>query len=150
MEIQIKHYSQLNIDELYSILQLRCAVFVVEQDCPYLDLDNLDQDAYHLMAKQDQKLLGVVRILKPGIVYQEPAIGRVASREDSRHLKLGHLMVKAANDYCDETWPEQGIRLSAQSHLMGFYEKHGYVSTGKSYLEDGIPHDEMLKSPENQ
>ena len=150
MNTQIKHYSELSKDDLYALLQLRCEVFVVEQNCPYQDLDGLDQDGYHLLIYVENELIGVLRILKPGIVYKEPAIGRVASKADSRHLKLGHLMMKEANSFCEKTWPNQGIRLSAQSHLMSFYEKHGYKSTGNSYLEDGIPHDEMVKAPENQ
>ncbi|UKN02662.1 GNAT family N-acetyltransferase [Paracrocinitomix mangrovi] len=144
MEISIKHYSELSTDEFHDIIALRIAVFVVEQDCPYLELDGKDKDAYHLQAINDKRLIGTLRILKPGVYYGEAAIGRVASHPDFRDLKLGHEMMKHAMRFIDETLQLNEVRLSAQTHLVHFYEKFGFKSTGKEYLEDGIPHTELL------
>jgi ElaA protein len=90
-------------------------------------------------------LIGTARILKAGVHYEEVAIGRVVSHADFRHLKIGHELMKAAIEYVETELNTTKIRLSAQSHLLGFYQKHGFESTGKEYLEDGIPHTEMLR-----
>lgn len=147
MEISIKHYDELSTDEFHDIIALRIAVFVVEQDCPYLEIDGLDKDAYHLQAVFEGKLVGTLRILKEDVVYRERAIGRVASHPDYRHLKLGHTMMKSAMDFMRNEFGTTPIRISAQTHLVPFYSKHGFASTGKEYLEDGIPHTEMLYQP---
>ena len=143
----IKHFTQLTLDEFHDIIALRMEVFVVEQDCPYQDLDGKDRDAYHLIIhSDDNQLTGTLRILKAGVYYPEIAIGRVVSHANFRDKKIGHLMMKKAIDFIEKDLKQKSIRLSAQTHLMKFYEKHGFRSTGKEYLEDGIPHTEMLKS----
>lgn len=142
-----KHYSELSLDEFHDLIGLRMEVFVVEQDCPYQDLDGLDKDAYHLVVLSDQKeTIGTLRILKPGVYYNEIAIGRVVSHADYRDKKIGHLMMKEAINFIEKELNQHSIRLSAQTHLIRFYEKHGFKSTGKEYLEDGIPHTEMLRA----
>jgi ElaA protein len=144
MKIEIKHFNDLSIRELYDMISLRVAVFVVEQNCPYQDLDGLDLDAYHLLIKEENSTIATLRILKPGVVYKEVAIGRVASDAKKRHLKLGHKMMEESMNFIKDTLKENKVRLSAQTHLTDFYAKHGFKLTGKSYLEDGIPHSEML------
>lgn len=143
MIIEIKHYKDLSKDEFHDIIALRISVFVVEQDCPYQELDGRDKDAFHILIKEGDEIIATSRILKPGVAYTEVAIGRVVSSINSRHLKLGHALMKAAIAFVLNDMNEHEIRLSAQTHLRGFYEKHGFVATGKEYLEDGIPHSEM-------
>ncbi|MFT5824193.1 MAG: ElaA protein [Crocinitomix sp.] len=144
MITEIKHYSELTIDELHDTIALRMAVFVVEQDCPYQDLDGLDKDAYHVLIKEAGQVIGTTRILKPGVAYAETAIGRVVSATDKRHLKLGHTLMEASMRFVQDELKENTVRLSAQTHLKGYYAKYGFIATGKDYLEDGIPHSEML------
>lgn len=144
MNTQIKHYKELNTDELHDIIALRIMVFVVEQDCPYQELDGKDKDAYHLIVTEDEQIVGTVRILKSGVSYKEVAIGRVVSHPNYRDRKLGYLMMEQAIRFVQKELKEKDIRLSAQTHLVKFYESTGFKSTGKEYLEDGIPHTEML------
>jgi ElaA protein len=144
MTTEIKHYSELTKDEFHDMIALRMAVFVVEQDCPYQDLDGLDKDAYHVLIKESDTIVGTARILKPGVAYDETAIGRVVSATDKRHLKLGHELMKASMQFIQAELKEHAVRLSAQTHLKGYYAKYGFLPTGKDYLEDGIPHSEML------
>lgn len=145
MQIEIKHYRDLTKDEFHDIISLRIAVFVVEQDCPYLELDGLDKDAWHLMVKDENAhIIGTLRILKEDVVYKEFAIGRVASHYDHRDKKLGYKMMEKAMNFIQTEKGNKNIRLSAQSHLSEFYGKLGFKKTGKEYLEDGIPHCEML------
>lgn len=148
MTTEIKHYNELTKDEFHDMIALRIAVFVIEQNCPYQELDGLDKDAYHVLIKDGEAIIATARILKPGVVYNEIAVGRVVSSGSHRHLKLGHLLMKAAMDFVHEKMNQGAVRLSAQSHLKGFYEKYGFIPTGKDYLEDGIPHSEMLFQPE--
>lgn len=144
---EIKHYSELTLDEFHDLIALRIAVFVIEQDCPYQELDGKDKDAYHLLLKKEGQIIATTRILKAGVAYPEVAIGRVVSAENMRHLKLGHTLMKASMEFVAEHMDNSPVRLSAQSHLTGFYGKHGFIPTGKEYLEDGIPHSEMLFKP---
>ncbi|NOQ72051.1 MAG: GNAT family N-acetyltransferase [Crocinitomix sp.] len=146
MTTEIKHFSELTQDEFHDTIALRISVFVVEQDCPYQELDGLDKDAYHVLIKEEGKVIGTTRILKPGVAYAETAIGRVVSATDKRHLKLGHTLMEASMRFVKDEMKEQAVRLSAQSHLKGYYARYGFVPTGKDYLEDGIPHSEMLFS----
>jgi len=145
MTAEIKAYQNLSTDDFHDIIQLRIAVFVVEQNCPYQDLDGKDKKAFHLMLKNEEgKLVGTARILPAGVSYNEVSIGRVASHPDHRNEQLGHAIMTVSMQFVLEMWPECDVRISAQSHLCNFYSKHGFVKTGKEYLEDDIPHSEML------
>jgi len=147
---QIKHYSELSVNEFHDLIALRIAVFVVEQDCPYQELDGKDKKAYHLIGRNGQgDIVATARILPAGVSYPEVSIGRVVTSSDVRKLGIGHqLMTEAHAFVADEFGKNTSVRLSAQTHLINYYERHGYVETGKNYLEDGIPHTEMLKSNE--
>jgi ElaA protein len=149
MKLSIKHYTALSIDEFHDIIALRMQVFVVEQDCPYQDLDGKDKDAYHLIAEIEGTIVGTLRLLKPGKHYMEVAIGRVVSHADYRDRKIGHQMMAYSMDYINDQLKLYEVRLSAQSHLTGYYGRYGFESTGKEYLEDGIPHTEMLFTKSN-
>lgn len=146
MQITTKHYQELTLDEFHDLIALRISVFVVEQDCPYQELDGLDKDAFHLFIKINEKIVACCRILKAGVAYKEVAIGRVVSNPEYRNLKLGHELMQAARTFVVQQFGEVDIKLGAQTHLTSFYQKHGFESTGKEYLEDGIPHTEMLYS----
>lgn len=143
----IKHFKELSALEFHHLIQLREAVFVVEQNCPYLDVDGKDLDAYHIWAEdQDGNILCTSRILKAGVSYSEVAIGRVCTSLKGRGKKLGKEMMNRCIDFIEKEFKTKEIRLSAQTYLLKFYSDLGFVSTGKEYLEDDIPHVEMLKS----
>jgi ElaA protein len=141
----IKHFSELTTKELYHIIQLREDVFVVEQNCPYLDADGKDLDAFHIWCEDESKnILCTSRILKPGVSYPEVAIGRVCTSSKARGLKLGKEMMERCIAFIKQDLNQQMIRISAQTYLLKFYSDLGFHSTGKEYLEDNIPHVEML------
>jgi ElaA protein len=141
----MKKFNELSLDELYDMIALRIEVFVIEQNCPYQDLDGKDKLSYHLLGKDvENNIVATLRILPQGISYKEVSIGRVVTSEKIRPWKKGHDLMKTAMDFITDTFPNENVRLSAQSHLVTYYEKHNFVETGKEYLEDGIPHSEML------
>lgn len=143
-------YSFDSIDKMqwYRILQLRQEIFVVEQNCPYLDLDSRDFEAYHLIGlNAENEILTYCRILPPGIAYQDYcSIGRVLTAAKFRKQKLGKSLMQEAIFYCNKLFPKYAIKISAQSYLLEFYSNLGFEASGRSYLEDGIPHDEMTYS----
>ena len=141
----IKKFEGLSTIELYKILQLRAEVFVVEQDCPYQDMDDKDSESYHVCGYMDERLVAYSRIVKANISYDEISIGRVVVSPKNRGEKLGVAVMNACFDFIDSELHQQPIRISAQSHLEKFYADLGFVPTGKKYLEDGIPHIEMLR-----
>jgi len=147
MHWQIKPFEALSTQELYLILQLRVEVFVVEQNCPYQDVDGKDERSIHLWASDAAgQVLAYCRLLPAGISYAEPSIGRVANALSARGKGLGREMMQRAIQYITETWAEPAIRISAQCYLENFYTSLGFVTTGVPYLEDDIPHINMLRS----
>lgn len=142
-----KSFTELSIDELYKILQLRSAVFVVEQDCPYQDIDDKDRDAIHLWnVDQEGTITAYCRLLPAGISYKEPSIGRVATALNIRNTGVGRIMMQKAISCIYDTWNLPAIRISAQLYLSRFYTSLGFEQVGEPYLEDNIPHIEMLKT----
>jgi len=143
-EKKVKLFSDLNIHELYEIIKLRIDVFVVEQDCPYSDLDGKDQDALHLYYETNGgEIIAYLRILKKGVSYEESAIGRVITAEKARHLRLGSKIMVDALEIIKNRG-ERAVRISAQEHLEKFYGNIGFEKVSEMYLEDDIPHIEML------
>ena len=138
-------FHSLTPTQLYSILQLRSEVFVVEQACIYQDLDGLDQDAMHLLGYLDKQLVSYARLVPPGIKYDEPAIGRIASDPSVRRRGYGRAVVSRALEICQDIWPAEGIRISAQQRLENFYKEFGFRTVSAPYLEDGLPHVEMIR-----
>lgn len=141
-----KKFEELTTTELHDILQLRAEVFVVEQDCPYNDVDGKDPKCGHLWAALDDKVIACTRIVPPGISYAEASIGRVASHANYRHLKLGHQLMSHSLEIIENVYGTSSVRISAQSYLKKFYEKCGFNKVSEEYLEDNIPHIEMLRN----
>lgn len=145
MEISIKNFTELTIDELHDVFQLRSEVFVVEQNCVYQDIDGKDHKALHVLGKRNNTLVAYTRCFAPGIYFKEAAIGRVVVNPNNRKLDLGHQIMKASIEAIKSRYNTTEIKLSAQTYLISFYEQHGFQTTGEEYLEDGIPHIEMIK-----
>lgn len=137
-----KHNSDLGIQQLYAILQLRAEVFVVEQKCFYQDIDgqDLEGDTCHLMAWDEDRLVAYLRLLDPELQGGDVVIGRVVTSPASRGQGLGHEMMEQALKQAEKRWPDMPIYLSAQAHLQGYYGRYGFVVAGEEYVEDGIPH----------
>mgnify|MGYP003624278869 FL=1 len=146
MEFLVKNFSELNTSELYKILQLRSEVFVVEQDCVYQDLDFKDQKAVHVIGIKNNKIIAYTRIFKPGDYFKEASIGRVIVDAKERKFGYGHDLMKASIKVIQEKFNTLKITISAQVYLKNFYESHGFKKVGDEYLEDGIPHIEMLRN----
>lgn len=147
MNLIFKHWGDLSTEELYRILQLRQEVFVVEQHCPYQDCDDHDQRGIHLWSEDVSGITAYARILPAREIYREPAIGRVITARRVRREGLGRKIMAAALDYCSANFGSS-VRIMAQSYLLEFYESFGFVRTGEEFLEDGLPHWEMvLKEP---
>ena len=151
-------FANLSVTELYALLRLRSAVFVVEQNCVFQDLDGADAQAMHLLgfaaqssagsvAQPQQALLAYARCFPPGVKFAEASIGRVLTAPGVRGSGLGHaLMDRAVTALCAQ-WGAQPIRIGAQAQLANFYAGHGFVDQGQPYIEDGIAHLEMLRTP---
>jgi len=139
-------FSDLHVAELQNIYAARQQVFVLEQRCLYLDADGCDEHGWHLAAwsAAQRAPLAYARLLAPGVKYAEPSIGRVITTAPARGTGLGRTLVRRAMAECARLWPGHGVRISAQSHLARFYAEVGFVAVGADYLEDGIPHLEML------
>lgn len=145
IQFKIKRFNELSTVELYEILQLRSEVFVVEQNCVYQDIDGKDQKAIHVLGYYDGILAAYSRLFKPNDYFDASSIGRVIVKESHRDKKLGHDLMKVSIDAVKELFNETNITISAQLYLQKFYESHGFVTIGESYLEDDIPHIEMQK-----
>ncbi|TDR23785.1 GNAT family N-acetyltransferase [Marinicella litoralis] len=142
----LKQFDQINTLDIYQILKLRSAVFVSEQNCAYLDLDDIDQQALHLFQKSDDNhIIAYARILPPALSNgQFTSIGRVVVAQSHRQLKLGRALMEAAIDQAQNLYPDHPIKISAQTYLTRFYQSLGFINTGVYYLEDDIPHQEMV------
>ena len=147
MNFVIKHYKDLTIDELYDIMVLRQEVFVVEQDCPYLDADGKDKIGWHVMLNNDEgQLMAYTRLLAPGVSYDKySSIGRVVSSGKGRGKGYGKSVMDASIDAIIDLFPNHAIKISAQCYLLKFYNDLGFKEVGEEYLEDGIPHIGMIR-----
>ena len=146
MEIQyvIKDYNSLSTEELYAILQLRQAVFIVEQDCPYLDADGHDQPSHHVMGWREGQLHTYARLVPKGFSYPENiSIGRVITSAATRGHGYGKALMKESIRAIKQLYPKEDIKISAQVYALPFYERLGFVESGEAYLEDNIPHKAM-------
>lgn len=146
MSWSYKAFSELSGYEVYEILKLRVAVFVVEQECPYHEVDGNDYDAIHVSCLDEKGIAAYARLLPEGVKYGEPSIGRVIVRQDLRGTGLANTLMEQAVRYITAEWNPDKIRLQAQTRLADFYGRHGFEVISESYLEDGIPHVDMTYS----
>ena len=146
MEWIFKSFDELTNEELYDILKLRFEVFVIEQECLDIDPDGNDKVSMHLMLEDDGKIIGCARILPPKVSYDEPSIGRIALDKSYRGKGLGREIVQKCIDFIHNIMKIREIRISGQAYLLDFYKSFGFVVTKGPYLEDKIPHYQMLLS----
>jgi ElaA protein len=143
---KLKSFEELSNVELYNILRLRAEVFIVEQNCPYLDMDGKDQLSFHLMGMNDkQELVAYARLLPAGLAFKEVSIGRVLSSSAARGSGAGMELMQTAIQYIHKEFGEVPIHIGAQLYLKKFYERLGFVQVSEMYLEDDIEHIEMLR-----
>lgn len=143
-----KTFQELSLNEFHQILRLRIDVFVVEQNCAYHELDGKDEKAYHLFACDENcnnKLVAYSRIFNIGAYYNEAAFGRVVVDPSYRDRKLGYELVKRSIVFIEDEFNTSTVKISAQTYLNKFYESFGFKQIDSAYLEDGIPHIDMLK-----
>ena len=143
LTFEIKRFNELSTSELYSVLQLRSEVFVVEQNCVYQDIDGKDAKAIHLLGTYNNELVAYVRIFKPGDYFEQASIGRVVVKQNYRNRKWGYDLMNEAIQATQTVFNETKITISAQLYLKKFYENLGFTQTSEMYLEDDIPHIEM-------
>ncbi|ATH99701.1 MULTISPECIES: GNAT family N-acetyltransferase [Alcaligenes] len=146
LDFQWKRLDDLSTREMYTIIQAREAVFVVEQACAYQEVDGLDLDSWHLSVLKDGELAAYARVVEPGLKYEEPSIGRVLTLAKFRSLKIGYALVAEAIRFTETHYPGAGIRIGAQAHLQKFYGSLGFEPVGEIYDEDGIAHIDMVKA----
>ncbi|MDP1692276.1 MAG: GNAT family N-acetyltransferase [Burkholderiaceae bacterium] len=140
-------FNEMGVEHLHDALQLRARVFILEQG-PYLDIDGLDRGSWHLLGRDEGgALVACLRIVDPGLKYDEPSIGRVVTAPEVRGSGLGRALMREGLAGCARHWPGRTNRISAQARLQAFYAGLGFAAAGDEYLEDGIPHIEMLWRP---
>ena len=143
MNWYVKQFDELLPHELYAILQLRSAVFVVEQNSIYQDCDDKDQHSYHLMGWQKEILVAYSRLIPPGVAYKNASIGRVVTNAAFRSKNIGRELMVLSIKKISELFNEDSITIGAQLYLKNFYASLGFIETGDAYLEDGIEHIKM-------
>ena len=144
MNFILKTFDQLTNNELYNILKERTAVFVVEQNCPYLEVDGKDLQSYHLYIEENDEIIAYLRILPRGVSYEELSIGRVLVKKEHRGKKLGHQLMAFALQFIQNELNETTIKIQAQAYLLNFYASFGFQAISEIYLDDNIPHIDML------
>ena len=144
MQLYRKRFQELTTEELYRIIKLRVAVFVVEQNCPYRELDDLDQEALHLWYADEDGIAAYLRVLAPGVESAYPALGRVISAR--RRIGLGTALLREGIRAAEEAFGADALYLEAQTYAIPFYEKSGFRVASGEFLIDGIPHVQMLRN----
>ena len=147
MQTVCKPFNELTLDEFYQIVRLRIDVFVVEQNCIYHELDGKDQKAYHLFTRDQNspQIIAYARIFKPGSYFKEAAFGRVVVHPDYRNKNLGRLLIEDVLKFIEKEFESNTVKISAQTYLKNWYESFGFEQISEAYLDDGIPHIDMLK-----
>ena len=146
MQWILKKFNDLTVNEFHDILQLRINIFIVEQNCPYPELDNKDKIAFHLFGiDKNNKIIAYTRIFKPGDFYKEVAFGRVVVHKEYRNEKIGSQLVKETIIETHKLFGNINIKIGAQTYLKDFYQSFGFQQVDDDYIEDGIPHIHMVK-----
>jgi len=142
-----RRFAELTVDDVYDLLALRTKVFILEQ-VPYLDADGADRHAWHLLGRDGAGALrAYLRVLDPGMKFDQPSIGRVVVDATWRGQGIGHELMRRALDHVASQWPQRTICISAQAHLQRYYRRHGFETASAEYLDDGIAHVDMQRSP---
>jgi ElaA protein len=149
MKFKTKKFNDLSVTELYDLLRLRSEIFVLEQNCVYVDQDGNDEKSLHVLAyaknsKEKSKLVAYARIVPPGTIFKTPSIGRVVVDKKYRGKEYGYLLMEKSIKEAIKKFKSEIISISAQKHLEKFYNNLGFKAIGKMYLEDNIPHIKML------
>lgn len=147
LEWTCKKFEDLTVLELYSALRLRSEVFVVEQNCVFLDMDDKDQGSYHLLGMQEDELFAYTRLVPPNHIYPQASIGRVVTAPAARGTGSGRELMQQSIKKCNELFGTGDIKIGAQYYLKTFYESFGFKQISNIYLEDGIEHIYMLLHP---
>ncbi len=142
MDLVVKRFEELSAEELYKILQVRIAVFVVEQNCAYQETDDKDQYSYHVFLKDDTGIKAYLRVIDKGVSFEEVSIGRVLTTERGRGL--GKRIILEGIKVAKEKMNADKIKIEAQSYVKEFYERVGFKQVSEEFLEDGIPHIQMI------
>lgn len=148
MKWQIKKFTDFDVRTLYDMLKLRVDVFVVEQTCPYPELDDKDThpETLHICAYNDtEQIVAYARLLPTGLSYEQASIGRFLITKTERSNGLGHRLMQRCLQEIEKTWPKVDIKIGAQEHLQDFYQQHGFITVSEPYMEDGILHVEMVR-----
>jgi ElaA protein len=138
-------FSELSVDQLYTVLALRATIFVVEQRCAYLDPDGKDKNALHLLGMENDALVAYIRLFPPTDVKNNIVFGRVVTAKSARSKGYGKKLIQTLLQYCEAHFSNFSIECSAQYYLKKFYEGFGFIAYGEVYEEDGIPHIAMQK-----
>ena len=144
---RLARFEDLTAREIHDLFQARSAVFVVEQNCAFQDLDGVDPECWHLLGHRGTELVAYCRLVPPGVKYAEPSIGRVVTTQAARRTGRGRELMREALARAEQLWPGRALRIGAQQRLERFYEDFGFVASSAPYDEDGIPHIEMLRAP---
>ncbi|WP_226038184.1 GNAT family N-acetyltransferase [Aquibacillus saliphilus] len=144
MEWHLKTFDELTTSELYKIIKARVDVFVVEQNCPYHEVDNYDQVSSHLFSEVDGIIVAYSRLIPKENIYSEASIGRVLINKDYRGKGCATKLMEKSIDIITETWKENEIKIHGQEHLRHFYRSLGFKEISEVYLEDNIPHVDMI------
>lgn len=146
MTLEVYPFNQLTTQQLHDLMRLRIDVFVVEQNCPYPEIDGRDTDALHVLGTEDEKIVAYTRILPAGSVFPEVSFGRVLVAESHRGKRLGHDLLKCTLSTIEAHHGPVPVRISAQVYLVAYYQQYGFKIAGEEYLEDGLPHVDMLRT----
>lgn len=144
MKLKIKKFDQLNNNELYEILKSRIDIFVVEQNCPYHECDNLDQKSIHFYYQKENEIIAYLRVIPFDNSFKTVSIGRVMVKKNNRRKGIASKLIKEAIYYLDNYLETNLIKISAQEYVLDLYKKFGFKVSSKKYLEDGIPHYDMF------
>lgn len=148
MTWKLKRFDELTNSQLYNIVKKRINIFIVEQNCPYPELDDIDQASYHLFYEKESEINAYCRIVPKGCKYREVSIGRVIVNKEYRRTGIGSMLMRKALDFVDKEMSETKIKIQAQDHLRNFYGGFGFKVISEVYLEDGIPHVDMIRDNE--
>lgn len=145
LQWRFAHFDELSPREVHDLYQLRVGVFVLEQNCAFQDVDGVDPQCWHLLGRSGGELTAYCRFVPPGVKFPEASIGRVITVASVRRTGAGRELMREAIARAEKLWPGQPIRIGAQAHLERFYGEFGFIKASEPYMEDGIPHIEMLR-----